>query len=459
MVYNKKLHKKLKSGLEANFCRILHFININVNLRRTTSKFLTELKGVKMKFKLLSKLLVVVLAATIPGVIATAPSNAIGTTLYTSPQWNKILKDAKGQTVNWYMWGGSTAINTFVNDYIGAEAKKFGVTLNQVKLNATVDAVNKVLGEKQAGNTTKGSVDMIWINGENFATGRQANIWHCDWATKLPSARFVDWTSSSVNSDFGLPVDGCEAPWATASSGLVYDSKVIPRSAVATLDGFIAWVKANPGKFTYPAPPDFNGSMTVRRLFYHANGGFSNFLGAYDATKFTPAMAKLATFLNDLEPSLWRKGATYPANIGDLEKLYANGEISAYLNYGALSSFTNVDKGLFPKSTRVTAFREGMIGNISYVTVPFNSPNKAGAQVIANILQTPAAQLKMQKDGVIGSPAIVMNKTPLSGQYRALPIHPSSTSPATLARNANPELTAAWLRAIDAGWVKDVQQR
>jgi putative spermidine/putrescine transport system substrate-binding protein len=199
--------------------------------------------------------------------------------------------------------------------------------------------------------------------------------------------------------------------------------------------------------------------MTVRRLFYHANGGFSNFLGAYDATKFTPAMAKLATFLNDLEPSLWRKGATYPANIGDLEKLYANGEISAYLNYGALSSFTNVDKGLFPKSTRVTAFREGMIGNISYVTVPFNSPNKAGAQVIANILQTPAAQLKMQKDGVIGSPAIVMNKTPLSGQYRALPIHPSSTSPATLARNANPELTAAWLRAIDAGWVKDVQQR
>lgn len=412
-----------------------------------------------MKFKLLSKLLVVALVATIPGVIATAPSNAIGTTLYTSPQWQKILKEAKGQTVNWYMWGGSTEINDFVNNYIGAEAKKFGVTLNQVKLNATVDAVNKVLGEKQAGNNNKGSVDMIWINGENFATGRQANIWFCDWATKLPSARNVDWTSSSVNSDFGLPVDGCEAPWATASSGLVYDSKVIPKSAVATLDGFISWVKANPGKFTYPAPPDFNGSMTVRRLFYYANGGYSNFLGAYDAAKFNPAMTKAASFLNELEPSLWRKGASYPASIGDLEKLYANGEIAAYFNYGALSSFTNVDKGLFPKSTRVTAFKEGMIGNISYVTVPFNSPNKAGAQVIANILQTPAAQLKMQKDGVIGSPAIVMSKTPLSGQYRSLPVHPSSTSPATLAKNANPELTAGWLKAIDAGWIKDVQQK
>ena len=72
------------------------------------------------------------------------------------------------------MWGGGARINTYVNEYLGAEAKKYGVTLNQVKLNATVDAVNKVLGEKQAGNSTKGAVDMIWINGENFATGRQA---------------------------------------------------------------------------------------------------------------------------------------------------------------------------------------------------------------------------------------------------------------------------------------------
>ena len=412
-----------------------------------------------MKFKRLSKLLVVVLAASIPGVVATAPSSAIGTTTWTSPQWNKILKEAKGQTVNWYMWGGSTVINDYVNDVIGGEAAKFGVKLNQVKLNATADAVNKVLGEKQAGNLTKGSVDMIWINGENFLTGKQAKIWDCGWSTKLPNAKYVDWTSPAINLDFGLPVDGCEAPWARATAALVYDSAKISASAVKSSQTFVDWVKKNPGQYTYPAPPDFNGSMTVRRLFYHANGGYSNFLGAYDAAKFTPGMAKAATFLNDLKPSLWRKGATYPANIGDLEKLYANGEISAYFNYGALASFTNVDKGLFPKSTRVTAFKEGMIGNISYVTIPFNSPNKAGAQVIANIMQSPAAQLKMQADGVIGSPAIVMSKTPLSAQYRALPIHPSSTSPATLARNANPELTSAWLKAIDAGWIKDVQQK
>lgn len=408
--------------------------------------------------KLIRSALAVALLVTVSGLVTATTSSAIGTKTYTGPEWKKILNQAKGQTVNWYMWGGSTEINDYVNNYIGAEAKKLGITLNQVKLAGTAEAVNKVLGEKTAGNTTKGGVDLIWINGNNFATGRQADIWYCDWATKLPNAKYVDWTSSSVNSDFGLAVDGCEAPWATASSGLVYDNKAVDSSSATSLSAFIDWIKAHPGQFTYPAPPDFNGSMTVRRLFYYANGGYSNFLGAFDQAKFDAGMAKTAKLLNDLEPYLWRKGATYPATIGDLEKLYANGEVSAYFNYGALASFANVDKGLFPKSTRVSAFKEGMIGNISYVTIPFNSPNKAGAQVIANILESAAAQFKMQVDGVIGSPAIVMNNTTLSGKYRALPVHPSSTSPSKLSKNANPELTSTWVNAIDTGWQKSVQK-
>lgn len=411
-----------------------------------------------MMKKLIRSALAVALLVTVSGLVTATTSSAIGTKTYTGPEWTKILNQAKGQTVNWYMWGGSTAINDYVNSYIGAEAKKLGITLNQVKLAGTAEAVNKVLGEKTAGNTTKGGVDLIWINGNNFATGRQADIWYCDWATKLPNAKYVDWTSSSVNSDFGLAVDGCEAPWATASSGLVYDNKAVDSSSATSLSAFIDWIKAHPGQFTYPAPPDFNGSMTVRRLFYYANGGYSNFLGAFDQAKFDAGMAKTAKLLNDLEPYLWRKGATYPATIGDLEKLYANGEVSAYFNYGALASFANVDKGLFPKSTRVSAFKEGMIGNISYVTIPFNSPNKAGAQVIANILESAAAQFKMQVDGVIGSPAIVMNNTTLSGKYRALPVHPSSTSPSKLSKNANPELTSTWVNAIDTGWQKSVQK-
>jgi len=390
--------------------------------------------------------------------LSIAPSNALGSKLYTNKEWNRILSEAKGQTVNWYMWGGGAKINAYVNDYLAAEAKKFGVTLNQVKLGATAEAVNKVLGEKQAGNDKNGSVDLIWINGENFATGVQADIWHCKWATKLPGSKFVDWNSAAVNSDFGLPVNGCESPWAQASSGVVYDSKVLKKSDLASAAAFIAWIKRNPGKFTYAAPPDFNGSMTVRRFFYEANGGYQSFLGKFSKAVFDPAMTKTAALLNEIEPFLWRKGATYPANIGEVEKLYANGEISAYINYGARNAFVEVDKGLFPASTRVGVFGNGMIGNISYVTIPYNSPRKAGAQVIANIMLSPDAQMKLQTDGVVGSPAIVMNLTPLSGTYRGLPVSINSLSPSALAKNQNPELTSEWLKAIDAAWQEKVQR-
>lgn len=404
------------------------------------------------------KAVVAAVAVLLVSVVPVVPSGAIGSTLYTKAEWKKIRAEAKGQTVNWYMWGGGQKINEYVNNYLAVKAKKLGVTLNQVKLNGTAEAVNKVLGEKQAGNNKRGSVDMIWINGENFATGVQAKIWDCKWSTKLPNSRYVNWKSPAVNLDFGLPVNGCESPWARASSGLVYDSAVLSKTDVSSMENFIAWVKKNPGKFTYAAPPDFNGSMTVRRMFYHANGGADKFAGKFNQSVFDQGMQKTAKFLNDLEPYLWRQGQTYPATIGDVQKLYANGEISAFLDYGAINSFTQVEAGLWPTSTRVTAFKEGMIGNISYVTIPYNSPNKAGAQVIANIMISPAAQMKLQIDGVVGSPAIDMKSTPLWAAYQVLPVKQSSASPAVLAKNGLPELTSEWLKAIDAGWAEQVQK-
>lgn len=412
-----------------------------------------------MKFKLLRKMLVVMLVATIPGVIATAPSRAVGTTLYTNTQWSKILKEAKGQTVNWYMWGGSDTINNYVNKVIGGKAAELGIKLNQVKLNATADAVNKVLGEKQAGNLTKGSVDMIWINGENFLTGKQANIWDCGWSTKIPNAKYVDWLSTAINTDFGLPVDGCEAPWASATAALVYDSAKVPSSAVKSAASFADWVKKNPGAYTYPAPPDFNGSMTVRRWAYYANGSAEPFMGPFNQDRYNVASKKAFDFLNQLKPSLWRKGSTYPANIGELEKLYANGEISAYISYGAKTAPNQVEKGLFPSSTRVAAWTDGHIGNTNYVTIPFNSPNKAAAYVVANIIDSPEAQYLNAKDLVLDSPAIMMNTTPYSAQMRAIPVKQSGTSITKLQAKVLPEPNGTWLKAIDAGWIKEVQQK
>ena len=87
--------------------------------------------------------------------------------------WDSVLTAAKGQTVNWYLWGGSDSINAFVDNFYGkALQERYGITLNRIPVADTVDAVNQVLSEKQAG-TDPGVVDLIWINGENFFTNKQ----------------------------------------------------------------------------------------------------------------------------------------------------------------------------------------------------------------------------------------------------------------------------------------------
>ena len=90
--------------------------------------------------------------------------------------WQAVLTEAKGQTVYWHAWGGDTKINDFIA-WVGAEAtRRHGVAVEHVKLASTADAVARVLAEQAAGVTAGGAVDMIWINGENFASMKSAKL-------------------------------------------------------------------------------------------------------------------------------------------------------------------------------------------------------------------------------------------------------------------------------------------
>ena len=47
--------------------------------------------------------------------------------------WDDVVAAAKGGQVNVYMWGGSDAINGFVDDFYGVPLKNdYDVTLNRV---------------------------------------------------------------------------------------------------------------------------------------------------------------------------------------------------------------------------------------------------------------------------------------------------------------------------------------
>ena len=373
--------------------------------------------------------------------------------------WDEVVEMARGGTVNWFMWGGADNINRYVSEYIGGIVKeKYGVTLNRVPLNDTVEAVNIVIGEKEAGKTDSGSVDMIWINGENFRTMMQGKLAFCGYLETMPNNKLVNWDNPAIANDFGTPVEGCESPWSRAQMAFAADSARTPNPP-KSIPELLEWVKANPGQFTYPAPPDFTGSVFVRHVFYHAAGGVDNLLGPFDQAKYDEVAAKTWKILNDLEPHLWREGRTYPASIAALEDLFANREVDIIFNYNPAQIGVRVGEGKFPESVRSYGLTDGTIGNTNYTIIPFNSPNKAAAMVVTNTLLSGEAQLQKAQPDVWGpAPAIEIDRTSdeVQAGFAAIKLPPQVISSKELAKAALPELQAAWIAAIEKGWLENV---
>lgn len=392
----------------------------------------------------------------------TAPEGANPPPAYDSQTWADIVVEAEGQEVNFYMWGGSDLINSWVIEQVGqAVNEQYGITLNLVPVADSPEYVNKVLGEKEAGRDEDGSVDLVWVNGENFRTMRQGDLLYGDWAQFLPNMIYVNQDDPSVANDFGLPVDGYESPYGKAQFVMIYDSAKVPEPP-KTIDELLTWIKANPGKFTYPAPPDFTGSAFVRHICYAAADGYENLLGEFDQATFDEYIPACYEILNDIESSLWRQGQTYPEDHNRHQDLFANGEVYFDMAYNPAEAASLVANGRYPETTRTFVFDEGTIANTHYVAIPYNSAHKAAAMVVANYLLSPEAQLSKALpenwgDLPVLDPALMPAE--LQAAFNAIPRDAATLSTEELAAHRLPELQASWLTAIEQGWEAEVLQK
>lgn len=379
--------------------------------------------------------------------------------------WASVTKAAKGQTVNWYLWGGSDSINSFVDQTYGPMLSAgYGVTLHRVGVADTVDAVNQVLAEKKAGKAT-GAVDLIWINGENFKTLKQAGMLLDGWARKLPNAKYVNWDNRAVNTDFGTPVGDLESPWSSAQFQFVYDtarmeSSELPRSYAA----LSAWACAHPGRFTYiaPGPGAFQGTRFVKGALYELSGGPARWQ-AYDRAAWDTWSPKLWAYLQQLAPCLWRKGETYPKDENELHKLFANNEIDFTITQAAVGPGALIDAGQVPKTAKAFVFDANSIGDFNYVAVPSNAPHKAAALVLANLLLEPASQAKqiVPSNGFGLGYAVDVAKVTEPSQRKLLDdaagaLGPAATPSADLAKALVGDAAAEYQDLVEKGWAEHV---
>ncbi|MDO0824957.1 ABC transporter substrate-binding protein [Desulfosporosinus nitroreducens] len=376
--------------------------------------------------------------------------------------WTSIQSEAKGTTVNFYMWGGDDRINTWVDTVVANSMKKdYGIIVNRVPMGPD-EYLNKLIGEKQA-NKQEGSIDMVWINGENFRTARQANLLWGPFADKVPNyQKYVDKTAPDIANDFGFPVEGYEVPYGKAQFVFAYDTAKVNNPPKSSLE-LLEWVKEHPGRFTYPELPDFTGSVFVRNLMYELCGGYQAFPYTEQVNKETlnKQLQPLWDYFGAIKGYLWRQGKTYPSSVAALDQLFADGEVDITMTYNPAIFSGRIEQGLLPDTVRTSVWNNGTIGNTHFLAIPFNAANKNGALVLADFMLSPEAQLSKYEPKNWGDlMALDLNKLDPQLIQELKGINPGIATLSTeeLQTHRLPEISAAYIPVIEELWKEGVIQ-
>ena len=368
--------------------------------------------------------------------------------------WDQALSQAKGQTVYFNAWGGDPKINAFIAWAAERLQADYGVTLRQVKLSDTGEAVARVLAEKTAGRSDGGSVDLIWINGANFAAMKRQGLLFGPFTQMTPSYRLVDVAGKPTTAvDFTVPVEGLEVPWGMAQIVFIYDTTRVanpPRSMAALL----AWAAAHPGRFTYPAPPDFTGTTFLKQALYELSDDPARLAKPVAEADFAAATAPLWAYLDKLNPLLWRHGRQFPPNSEAMRQSLDDGEIDIAFNFNPGEASSAIAQGLPPPTVRSYVFDRGSIANTHFLAIPFDANAKAGAMVAADFLMSPEAQAHKQDPAVWGDPTVldVAALDPAARKlFTDLPLGIATLRPEKLGRTL-PEPDPSWMTRLTDEW-------
>lgn len=367
-----------------------------------------------------------------------------------------VEQAARGQTVYFNAWGGAREINDYIA-WAGEELqRRHGVRLTHVKLTDTSEAVARVVAEKAAGRHEGGSVDLIWINGENFKAMKEQGLLHGPFAETLPNWRYVDTRGKPTTLvDFTIPTEGYESPWGMAQLVLFHDSARVPEPP-RTLAALLNWARQHPGRFTYPAPPNFTGSTFLKQVLHGTMADPAQLQRPASVDVFRQAAGPALDWLAALQPHLWRGGATYPASGPAQHQLLDDGEVDFSIAFNPAEASTLIGQGRLPATVRSFILEGGTIANTHFLAIPYNAAHKEGAMVAANFLLSPEAQARKQDPRVWGDPT-VLDLAALDPadreRFARLELGPATLPPEKLTPQL-PEPHPSWMELMEKAWAE-----
>ena len=367
--------------------------------------------------------------------------------------WEKIEKAARGQSVYFNAWAGSERINAYLQ-WAGAELeKRFGVQLEHVKIGATAEVVKRVRAEKQAGRAAGGSVDAVWINGENFSAMKREALLFGPFAESLPAYPGVDTTGKpTTRIDFSEPVGGMEAPWGMAQLTFYADAKRVPQPPRSIAE-LLEFARKNPGRITYPKPPNFHGTTFVKQVLLEVSADRTPFYAPVPSAGFDTLTAPLWRTLDALHPLQWRQGKQFPANNAAMRQMLSDGELLMSLTFNPNEAANEIAAKRLPDSVVSWQHSGGTIANTHFIAIPFNARAKEGAQVLINFMLSPRAQARKADIRYWGDPTVLAVER-LATPDQALFNDSAAPGSVSMPAPALPEPHASWVPALEREWLR-----
>jgi putative thiamine transport system substrate-binding protein len=354
--------------------------------------------------------------------------------------WQSIEKQADGQTVYFHAWGGSQEINRYIQ-WAGKELKsRYNVTLNHVKVTDISETTTRLIAEKAAGKNTGGSVDMVWINGENFKSMKDNQLLYGPFVDALPNWQYVDKTLP-VDVDFSEPTDGLEAPWGVGQLVFIHDTENLnnPPHSFAEM---LSYANAFPNHLTYPRPPEFHGTSFIKALLIELTNNEPALQKPVNAETFEQVTQPLWQYLDKFHKVAWRGGKQFPAGTAETLQLLDDGQIDLAITFNPNAVFSAQSSGTLAETTKAYAMDAGALSNIHFLAIPWNANANAGAQVAINFLLSPEAQSRKGDINIWGDPSV------LSSEYL------TGTAKNTQQFKSINEPHPSWQNALEQAWLK-----
>ena len=324
-------------------------------------------------------------------VVAVMATFAIGSSVPSAPAASKSIELLISADTNIQALWSTVLIPAFEKEYPGY---KVNITFDRNGLR-DAQTTARIIAAKE----TRRDPGVDLIDGGIAVRLAQAGLLYKPSANLMPNLRDV--------SKLLIKQSNGTIPYRASTVLLAYNSKNVTK-APTTLNELLAWIKANPGKFTYNVPSGggsgYSFAQTVLDMNLTADERLAMSLAPNK--EIQAKWAKGWETLRELNKFTYGKNGTYPANNAATLNLLATGEIDMGTVWSDQFASARA-AGTMPANIKVTNIKNpALTGGPATLGIPINGSNRTGARLLANFVLSTEMQNAMMGGTLRGIPVV-----------------------------------------------------